>query len=256
MAVALITGAAGGLGRAIARRLSADGHLTALSDLPGRERDETLRKLAAELGGPARALVVPADVTDPDGVVRMVAEVEARAGEPVGVLVTAAAYMAMAPLLEHDLDDWWQVVDTNLGGTMACAQAVLPGMADRGGGRMIFVSSEWGVIGWPGATAYSASESGIITLAKSLGRELGQLGIAVNAIAPSAIDTPQLDVEARAAGVSPEEIRARYAARTPLGRIASPQEIAAAVSFLADFRLPSMVGQVLHVNGGTVRSRG
>jgi 2-hydroxycyclohexanecarboxyl-CoA dehydrogenase len=256
MAVALITGAAGGLGRAVARRLAADGHLVALSDLPDRERVETLHKLAAELGAPGQAMVAPADVADPDDVTRMVADVEERAGEPVGVLVAAAAYMAMAPLVEHDLDDWWRIVDTNLGGTLACAQAVLPGMADRGGGRMIFISSEWGVTGWPNATAYSASKAGIITLAKSLGRELGQLGIAVNAIAPSVIDTSQLDVDAHDAGVTSEEIRARYAARVPLGRIAAPEEVAAAVAFLADSRLPSLVGQILHVNGGTTRSRG
>ncbi|HEX2312687.1 MAG TPA: SDR family oxidoreductase [Thermomonospora sp.] len=255
MAVALITGAAGGLGRAVAHRLAADGHLIALSDLPDEGRVEALHKLAAELGGPSGALVAPADVADPDDVHRMVAEVEERAGEPVGVLVAGAAYLTMAPLAEHDPDDWWRVVDTNLGGTFACCQAVLPGMAERGGGRMILIASEWGITGWPHATAYSASKAGIITLAKSLGRELGQQGIAVNAVAPSYIDTPQLDVDARDAGVTPEEIRARYAARVPLGRIAAPEEVAEAVAFLADPRLMTLVGQVLHVNGGTTRSR-
>lgn len=247
MAVALITGAGGGLGTAVARRLAADGHLVALNDHP----DRNVTGLAAELGG----VTAPADVSDPDAVTAMVADVEHRTGEHVGILVAAAAYLTMAPFAEHDLDDWWRIIDVNLGGTFACAQAVLPGMVDRGGGRMVLVSSEWGLIGWPDATAYSASKAGMIALTKSLGRELGPLGIAVNAVAPSVIDTAQLEVDAKAAGVSVDEIRARYADRVPLGRIATPEEVAASVAFLADDRLPTLVGQILHVNGGTTRSR-
>ncbi|MFC4048830.1 SDR family NAD(P)-dependent oxidoreductase [Actinomadura syzygii] len=247
MAVALITGAGGGLGAAVARRLAADGHLVALNDHP----DRSVAALAAELDGVA----APADVADPEAVEAMVADVEQRTGEHVGVLVAAAAHMTMAPFAAHDPDDWWRIVDVNLGGTFACAQAVLPGMVERGGGRMVLVSSEWGLIGWPDATAYSASKAGMIALTKSLGRELGPLGIAVNAVAPSVIDTPQLEVDATAAGVSVDEIRERYAARVPLGRIAAPEEVAAAIALLADDRLPTLVGQILHVNGGTTRSR-
>ncbi|TYK53255.1 SDR family NAD(P)-dependent oxidoreductase [Actinomadura decatromicini] len=247
MAVALITGAGGGLGAAVARRLAADGHLVALNDHP----DRSVAALAAELDG----IAAPADVADPEAVEAMVADVEQRTGEHVGVLVAAAAHMTMAPFAEHDPDDWWRIVDVNLGGTFACAQAVLPGMVERGGGRMVLVSSEWGLIGWPDATAYSASKAGMIALTKSLGRELGPLGIAVNAVAPSVIDTPQLEVDAKAAGVTVDEIRERYAARVPLGRIAAPEEVAAAIALLADDRLPTLVGQILHVNGGTTRSR-
>jgi 2-hydroxycyclohexanecarboxyl-CoA dehydrogenase len=248
MAVALITGAGGGLGRAIARRLASDGHLVALTDRPG---GPPIDGLAAELGG----VSAPADIADPQAVERMVETVEEEAGEPVGILVAGAAHMTMAPLHDHDLDDWWRIVDTNLGGTFACAQAVLPGMSERGGGRMILIASEWGVIGWPNASAYAASKAGIIALTKSLGRELGPLGIAVNAIAPSVIDTPQLEVDARDAGVPVEELKARYAQRVPLGRIATPDEIASAVAFLADARLPTLLGQILHINGGTTRTR-
>ncbi|WP_433474253.1 SDR family NAD(P)-dependent oxidoreductase [Spirillospora sp. CA-142024] len=247
MTVALITGAAGGLGTAVARRLASDGYLVAVNDRPGRD----VTGLAAELGGVA----APADVADPDAVTTMVEEVEARTGEQVGLLVTGAARMAMAPFARHDLADWWRTIDVDLGGTFACVQAVLPGMVDRGGGRMVFVASEWGLIGWPDATAYSAAKAGIIALTKSLGRELAPLGIAVNAVAPSAIDTPRLEVDAAAAGVTVAEIRARYAARAPLGRIATPEEVAAAIAFLADERLPTLVGQVLQITGGTTRTR-
>ncbi|TDC98063.1 SDR family NAD(P)-dependent oxidoreductase [Actinomadura sp. 7K507] len=247
MTVALITGAGGGLGTAIARRLAAGGHLVALNDHP--DRDVT--GLAAELGGVA----APADVSDPEAVESMVTGIERHTGEHVGILVAGAAYMTMSPFAEHDLDDWWRIVDVNLGGTFACAQTVLPGMVERGGGRMVLVSSEWGLIGWPDATAYSASKAGMIALTKSLGRELGPLGIAVNAVAPSVIDTPQLEVDAKAAGVTVEEIRDRYAERVPFGRIASAEEVAESVAFLADPRLPTLIGQILHVNGGTTRSR-
>jgi NAD(P)-dependent dehydrogenase (short-subunit alcohol dehydrogenase family) len=248
MRLALVTGAAGGLGRAVAHRLAADGALVAVND---REPGPALDLLAAEVGG----IAAPADVSDPGAVRRMVGDITGQAGTGVGVLVANAAYMTMAPLAEHDLSDWWRVVDVCLGGAFACVQAVLPGMRSRGGGRIVLVASEWGLIGWPGASAYSAAKAGLIALTKSLGRELGPDGITVNAIAPSVIDTGQLDVDARDAGVSPAEIRARYAARVPLGRIATPAEIAASVAFLADERMSSLTGQIVHVDGGATRAR-
>ncbi|MER7541521.1 SDR family oxidoreductase [Spirillospora sp. NPDC127506] len=247
MAVALVTGAGGGLGTAVSRRLAAEGHRVALNDRPGLD----LSALAGELDG----LAVPADVADPDAVAAMVAEIEQRTGGHIGILVAGATRLTTAPFGEHDLDDWWRVIDVDLGGTFACAQAVMPGMVERGGGRMVLVASEGGLIGRPGATACSAAKAGIATLAKSLGRELAPLGIAVNAIAPSVIDTPRLAAQAEAAGVPPAEFRAAQTARVPLGRIAAPDEIAAAVAFLADERMPTLVGQILHANGGTTRAR-
>ncbi|MFB4303752.1 SDR family NAD(P)-dependent oxidoreductase [Actinomadura sp. NTSP31] len=236
MAVALITGAGGALGGAVARRLASAGHVVALNDRLGRGIDG----LAAELGGVAAA----AEVSDPDAVREMVEHVERRTGEQIGILVANAACSPLAPLAEQDLDDWWRTVDADLGGAFACAQAVMPGMVERGGGRMVLVSSEWGVIGRPDATAHSASKAGIIALTKSLGRELAPLGIAVNAVAPSVLGTAE---------TADESGEAR--ARVPLGRLAEPAEVAAAVAFLADDRLPTLVGQILHVNGGTTRTR-
>ena len=247
MAVALVTGAAGGLGSAVARRLAADGHRVALNDRPDRD----VSGLVRELDG----LAAPADVADPDAVAAMVAEVEGVTGAHVGILVAGATHLTMAPFNEHDPDDWWRVIDVDLGGTFACAQAVMPGMVERGGGRMVLIASEGGLIGMPGATACSAAKAGIVTLAKSLGRELAPLGIAVNAIAPSVIDTPRLAAMAADAGMPADEFRARQAARVPLGRVASPAEIAETVAFLADERLPTLVGQILHADGGSTRSR-
>lgn len=162
--------------------------------------------------------------------------------------------MSMGDLVDYDLGDWWRVVDTNLGGTFHLIQAVLPGMR-RAGGRIVAISSEWGVTGWPSATAYAASKAGIVSMVKTLGRELAPQGIVVNAVAPGVIDTPQLEVDARDAGVTREEIVKQYAADIPLGRVGRPEEIAAAVALLVDPRLSSLVGQVVQVNGGTTRTR-
>lgn len=245
--VALVTGAAQGMGRVIARRLAAQGAVVAVNDLI---EDDRLTGLAAEIGG----VSAPADVSDRDQVRAMVDRLEQSVGA-VDVLVANHAYMTMGLLADYDLGDWWKVVDTNLGGTFWLVQAVVPGMRRKGAGRIVVTCSEWGVIGWPRATAYSASKSGLVALVKTLARELAPEGIIVNGIAPGVIDTPQLQVDADAAGLPLDRIQALYAAAIPLGRIGRPEEVAATVSLLADFRLQALVGQVLQVNGGSTRSR-
>jgi NAD(P)-dependent dehydrogenase (short-subunit alcohol dehydrogenase family) len=244
--VALVTGATQGIGAAIARRLAAGGGTVAVNDI---DRRPAMDQLVAEIGG----LAAPADVSSREQVRAMIAAIEDSAG-PVGTLVCNAAYMTMSPLLEHPEPDWWKVVDTNLTGTFHLVQAVLPGMRRLGGGRVVIVTSYWGVTGWPNATAYAASKAGLIALTKTLGRELAP-DILVNAVAPGVIATPQLEVDAADAGVSLAEIQRQYASNVPLGRIGQPDEIAAAVSFLADPRIGAMTGQILHVNGGEVRCR-
>jgi NAD(P)-dependent dehydrogenase (short-subunit alcohol dehydrogenase family) len=116
---------------------------------------------------------------------------------------------------------------------------------------MVALSSEWGQIGWPRATAYSASKAGVISLTKALARQLGPSGITVNAVAPGAIDTPQLEVDAGDLGRSLAETKRLYASATPLGRIGRPEEVAATVAFLASEQAGSLTGQVLAPNGGT-----
>lgn len=245
--VALVSGATQGIGLSIVERLVADGAIVAVN---GRKADERMAAAVAATGAHA----APADVSDRVAVQAMVLEIEQTVGT-IDVLVANHAYMSMSPLVDCDLDDWWRVIDTNLGGTFNLIQAVLPGMRRAGGGRIVVISSEWGVTGWPNATAYSASKAGLISLAKTLGRELAPEGIIVNAVAPGVVDTPQLEVDAREAGVTRAEMVEQYARDIPLGRVGRPAEIAAAVSLLADSRLSSLVGQVLQVNGGTTRSR-
>jgi NAD(P)-dependent dehydrogenase (short-subunit alcohol dehydrogenase family) len=243
--LALVSGAAQGLGRAIATRLAAEGAQLAVND---RRPSPELDRLAAETAG----VTAVADVSDPDAVDGMVAEVE-RAHGPIEVLVANHAYMSMRPFVEHDPEDWWRNVDVNLSGTFFLLRAVLPGMRKNGGGRIVIIASEFGVVGWANATAYAASKTGLISLTKTLGRELGPENILVNAIAPGIMDTPQLDVDALDAGVSPEEIRRRYAADSPMGRIGRPEEVAALAAFLSSDGAGAFVGQILQPNGGTTR---
>ncbi|WP_370500279.1 SDR family NAD(P)-dependent oxidoreductase [Mycolicibacterium sp. jd] len=245
--VALVTGAARGMGAAHARRLAAAGATVAVND---REDSEALSALATEIGG----MTAPGDVSDPKSCRALATHVAATTGR-LDVLVANHAYMTMAPLLEYADDDWWKVVDTNLGGTFYLVQSVLPHMRRTGAGRIVVIASEWGVTGWPEATAYAAAKSGLISLVKTLGRELAREHIIVNAVAPGVIDTPQLQVDADAAGVGLDDIHRRYAEAIPLGRIGSADEVAVAVELLSDFDLEAVVGQVISCNGGSTRTR-
>jgi NAD(P)-dependent dehydrogenase (short-subunit alcohol dehydrogenase family) len=245
--VVLVTGAAQGMGAAHARRLAAAGATVALNDI--RDSD-ALRALAVEIGG----LTAAGDVSDPAECVRIADHVVGIAGR-LDALVANHAYMAMAPLLEHADADWWKVVDTNLGGTFFLVQAVLPHMRAAGAGRIVVITSEWGVTGWPDASAYAASKSGLISLVKTLGRELAPERIIVNAVAPGVIDTPQLQVDADAARVDLVTMQQQYAEGIPMGRIGAPDEVSAAVELLCDFNMEAVVGQVISCNGGSTRAR-
>ncbi len=245
--VALVTGAAQGLGHATALRLAADGFAVAVNDISD---DGRLASLAASIGG----LAVAGDIADPGAVSAMTAEVVARLGG-VAVLVANAAAMEMGPFLTQDSAVWWRQVEVNLSGHFRLVQAVVPHMRAAGGGRIVLIASGWGVIGHPNATAYAASKAGLIALAKGLGRELGPQGILTNAIAPAYIDTEQLRVDAADAGITLEEMRDRYRELVPTGQLASTGDIAAAAAFLAGQGGSAFVGQVLQPSGGVTRTR-
>ncbi|MEU6577326.1 SDR family oxidoreductase [Streptomyces sp. NPDC046805] len=246
-ATALVTGATQGIGKAIARRLADDGARVAVGD---RVHSSAMDATVAATGG----VPAPADIADRGQVHALVDRLRDEVGD-IDVLVCNAAYMTMGTFTEYDEADWWKVVDTNLSGTFHLVQAVLPGMRRRGRGRIVVISSEWGVNGWPEASAYAASKAGLISLVKSLGRELAPEGILVNAIAPGVIDTPQLQVDAEAARLPLHAMHKHYAAGIPLGRIGRPEEIASAVALLSDFRIGSFAGQTIQINGGTTRCR-
>jgi NAD(P)-dependent dehydrogenase (short-subunit alcohol dehydrogenase family) len=245
--IALVTGAAQGMGAAIARRLAREGATVAVNDL---EQDERMATVIAETTGFAAV----GDISDPDVVANLVHDIESTRG-PIEVLVCNAAYMTMAPFGDHDEEDWWKIIDTNLAAAFSLIQAVLPGMRSAGGGNIVLISSEWGITGWPEATAYAASKAGLIALTKSLGRELAPENIIVNAVAPGVTDTPQLQVDADNAKVSLAEMHEEYSREIPIGRIGRPNEIASAVALLARKDVGAFVGQTIQVNGGSTRCR-
>ena len=245
--VALVTGAAQGLGRATALRMAADGFTVAVNDISD---DGRLAALADQAGG----LAVPGDIADPAAVTAMTAAVMAAFGR-LDVLVANAAAMAMGPFGQQDPALWWRQIEVNLSGHFRLIQAVVPHMRAAGTGRIVLIASGWGVIGHPNATAYAASKAGLIALAKGLGRELAPDGIVTNAIAPSYIDTEQLQVDADDLGISLDEMRRRYRELIPTGELATAQDVAGAVAFLAGPGGSAFVGQVLQPAGGVTRTR-
>jgi NAD(P)-dependent dehydrogenase (short-subunit alcohol dehydrogenase family) len=236
MRAALVTGAATGIGAATADLLARRGMRVARNHLPGQS---------------VPGYSAPADVADPGAVDDMVERVRADLG-PVEVLVCNAAHMVMGGIDEVGPDAFWKVIDTNLTGSFYCIRACAPAMAGAGFGRIVTVASGWGVTGWPRASAYSASKAGLISMTRAVARELGPHGITANAVAPGVVDTPQLDVDAGDAGVGPAEIRARYGAGVPLGRVGRPEEVAAVVAHLCSEEAGTITGQVVPVAGGAL----
>lgn len=245
---ALVTGAGQGLGYAIVRELSAEGARVAACD---RAPCAGLSELERECDAPS----IVFDAANPDAVRRGVAAAEHSLRAPVDILVVNHAVLTKRSFLDHVPDRWWQDIEVNLSAAFRLARAVIPGMKARRWGRLVMISSCWGVTGAPETTAYSASKAGLISLARSLAIECAPHAVSVNAIAPGTIDTPQLLIDAQQMGVSLDEARAEFAQLTPIGRIAEPREIARTVVYLASPRSGAVVGQVLQPNGGLVTGR-
>jgi NAD(P)-dependent dehydrogenase (short-subunit alcohol dehydrogenase family) len=233
--VAVVSGASGGLGRAIVGRLSADGFLVATCDLAA-------PPASTVSAGPA--LHADLDVVDGAAVRSFVAHVEAELGPPDAV-VTAAGVQRTGPSEVVEEHDWRLVLDVNLTGTWNVIQAVLPAMLARASGRVVTISSEIGVAGLEQYAAYAASKGGVIALTKALARELAPRGVCVNSVAPGPIESGML---VRSAAYDDEWL----AAHVPLGRWGRPSEVAAAVSLLVGDDGGYFAGQVLSPNGGTV----
>ena len=228
---ALITGGSRGIGAACARSLTKAGYRIIINY---DRSEEAAKNLASELG----CSTVQADVSDPVQVSRMFGEI----GD-VDILVCCAGIALAKLFTDTSYEEWRHVLAVNLDGTANCCRAAIPHMVHEKDGRIITVSSIWGVTGASCETAYSASKAGVIGLTKSLAKELGPSGITVNCIAPGVIDT---DMNA---SLSPETLR-ELAEETPLSRIGTPEEVAAAVRFLASEEAAFITGQVLGVTGG------
>ena len=239
--VVAITGAGRGIGLATARRFAQAGALLALNDLSGGEGLEEAAATARGEGG--EALLVEADVGRPEEARRFVEESERRFGR-IDVLVNNAGVLRSTPTHEVTWEEWDEAISVNLGGTWACLRAALPGMLERGSGRIINVSSELGLIGFPTYASYSASKGGIIALTKAVAKEVAPRGVLVNSVAPGPVETDMLIHDTI-------EYNDETREQIPLRRFGQPDEIAAVIEFLAGPGGSFMVGQVVSPNGGT-----
>jgi len=241
--VAAVTGAASGIGLGVARQLVADGHRVALLDRDGAGAEAAAADLRA---GGGTALAVEVDVADRAAVVAAFAKVRAELG-PVELLVTSAGIESFQALGDITAESWDRIIAVNLTGTFACVQAAVPDMLAAGGGRIVTIASSSAQSGAPHMAHYAASKGGVISLTKSLAVELARQNITANAITPSLVDTPMARA-AEAAGDFPGVDV--IAPMVPLGRAGTPDDIAAACSFLCSDGGSYVTGQVLGVNGG------
>ncbi len=233
---ALVTGASGGIGGAIARALHGQGAAVVLSGT----RREALEELAAELG--ERAHACPADLRDPAAADRLVSAAEAAAG-PLHVLVNNAGMTRDGLALRMKDEDWQQVIEVDLGAPFRLARAALRGMLRRRAGRIIGIGSVVGATGNPGQANYAAAKAGLVGMSKALAQEVGSRGITVNVVAPGFVETAMTE------SLSGEQT-ARLTSAIPLGRMGKPEDVAAAVAWLASDEAGWVTGTTLHVNGG------
>ncbi|WP_051461678.1 SDR family NAD(P)-dependent oxidoreductase [Tomitella biformata] len=242
--VAVVTGGGSGIGSAISQRLGADGYTVAVLDLNGEGAEQTVKEIVAA-GGQAKAYQL--DVSDRAQVDQAIAAVRADAG-PVGFLVTSAAVAIQEPFAEISVESWNRILAINLTGTFHCAQAVLPDMVEAGTGRVVFISSSSAQRGGPRMAHYAASKGGVIALTKTLALEYSPLGITVNNIAPSSIDTPSVRKKQEAGIVPSSEQMGKF---IPAGRMGTGDDIAGACAYLCSADASFVTGQTLSVNGGS-----
>ncbi|HEY1237999.1 MAG TPA: SDR family NAD(P)-dependent oxidoreductase [Solirubrobacterales bacterium] len=234
---ALVTGGASGIGAAIARRLAAEGAEVTIGDL----NLEGATQVAGEISG----LSIELDVTDLGSAQAAVDS----AGSPIDILVNNAGTDEFGFFAQTTPEQWKKVVDVNLYGVFNCTQAALPGMQEAGYGRIVNIASEAGRVGSKGSAVYSAAKGGVIAFTKVMAREGARFGITANAIAPGPIETPLL-MQAKEFGEIGEKIIETMKAGTQLRRLGQPEEVAAAVAFLASDDASYVTGETLGVSGG------
>ncbi len=233
---ALVTGASGGIGRAIAVQLKGQGAVVGLSGT----RVEALQALASELGEGAH--VVPADLSTEEGAAQLIADATQAMGG-IDILVNNAGLTRDTLAMRMKDEDWQTVLDVNLTSAFRLSKACLRGMMKARWGRIIGITSIVGVTGNAGQTNYAASKAGMIGMSKSLAQEVASRGITVNCIAPGFIATPMTDELT-------EEQQQGILQAIPAGKMGAPEDIASAVVYLSSEEAAYVTGQTLHVNGG------
>jgi 2-hydroxycyclohexanecarboxyl-CoA dehydrogenase len=234
---ALVTGGASGIGAAIARRLAAEGADVTIGDLN--------LEGAAEVAGEISGLSIELDVTDLGSAQAAVDS----AGPPIDILINNAGTDEFGFFSQTTPEQWEKVIAVNLKGVLNCTYAALPGMQEAGYGRIVNIASEAGRVGSKGSAVYSAAKGGVIAFTKVMAREGARFAITANAIAPGPIETPLL-MQARELGEIGEKVIETMKAGTQLRRLGQPEEVAAAVAFLASDDASYVTGETLGVSGG------
>jgi 2-hydroxycyclohexanecarboxyl-CoA dehydrogenase len=220
---AIVTGGAAGIGAAIVERFQAEGAKVVNFDLKGNP---------------------PVDITDYEAVKKAVA-----AAGPVDILVNNAGWDMFKPFLKTDPAFWQKIISINLVGPMNLMHCVLPGMVERGGGKVVNIASDAGRVGSSGEGPYSACKGGIIAVTKTLARELATKGVRLNTVCPGLTETSMLESFMQGAG-NPDKLREAYRRAVPIGRLGKPEDIAGAVLFLASDDAEFITGQTISVSGG------
>ena len=239
---ALVTGASGGIGGAIARALHGQGAAVVLSGT----RVEALESLKAELGslnGSGRAFIAQANLSDTASVEALTRLAEDAAGAGIDILVNNAGITKDNLFMRMKDEEWDQVIAVNLTAAFRLSRAVLRGMMKKRWGRIIQISSVVGATGNPGQGNYAAAKAGLVGMTKSLAAEVASRNITVNAVAPGFIQTAMTEVLT-------DQQKEMIAARIPAGRMGLPEEIAAAVAYLASQEAAYVTGETIHINGG------
>ncbi|CAG0994544.1 2-hydroxycyclohexanecarboxyl-CoA dehydrogenase [Myxococcaceae bacterium] len=238
-----MTGGAGGIGAAVVRRLAGAGLRVAVADLD----EASCERLARELG-PGEGFGVALDVTSPRSVSLGVAAAE-RALGPIDVLVNCAGWDELRPFVESDEPFRARVLEVNLAGPIRVTHAVLGGMIERRFGRVVQIASDAGRVGSSLEAVYSAAKGGLIAFAKTIAREAARSGVTSNAVCPGPTRTPMLEAMARA-DERGKKIVEGLSRAIPLGRLGTPEDVAAAVGYLASDEADFVTGQTLSVSGG------
>jgi len=240
--VAVVTGGGSGMGRAICRRLAAAGHAVAVLDVDGDATERVAKEVEADGG---RAIPVAVDVSDRAAVDAAMDEARGAFG-PVGILVTSAGIEGFVSFLDISVEAWERMLAVNLTGTFHCVQSVVPDMIGAGWGRIVTISSSSAQSGTRRMAHYVASKGGVIAFTKALALDLASKGITVNTIPPGAIDTPMMRRPVESGAMASMD---QVVARAPLGRLGTPEDIAAACAFLCSEEAGYITGQQINVNG-------
>lgn len=241
----VVTGGGGGIGSAVCHGFAAEGARVAVLDLAGDAASATSERIGADSG---TAIAIECDITERGSVDAAVGRVTEELGA-VDVLVNNAGWDLFVPFLDTAADDWSKLIDINLVGPLNMHHAVLPGMVERGYGRVVNVASDAARVGSSGESVYAACKAGLVAFSKTLAREHSRHGITFNVVCPGPTDTALLATVTDAAA-NPDKLREAFRRAIPMGRLGQPDDLVGAVLFFASDDASFVTGQVLSVSGG------